>query len=113
MADALDILRKHAFQKRIHGIPGGNRILWGEKDFVDIYNRSESLKIEQIITPLHQTETKLLNAADIDKAALAKMGVELRSAIGPEDHPLACITTPDKILLVIPTTRPISIPPIF
>jgi hypothetical protein len=94
MADALDILRKDAFRKRIHGVAGGNRVLWGEKDLIDIHNHVMSVKMEQIIATPRPTETKLLSAPEFDKAALAKMGIELRSDIGAEDHPLCIITTP-------------------
>jgi hypothetical protein len=98
MADALDILRKDAFRKRVHGVAGGNRVLWGEKDLIDIHNHVMSVKMEQIIAPPRQIKTKLLSAPDVDKATLAKMGIELRSDIGAEDHPLVCITTPREDL---------------
>jgi hypothetical protein len=94
MADALDILRRDAFRKRVHGAAGGNRILWGEKDLINIHNHVMSVKMEQIIAPPRPTETKLLSAPDIDHAALAKIGIELRSGFGPEDNALVAISTP-------------------
>jgi hypothetical protein len=99
MADALQILRKDAFRKRVHGLAGGNRVLWGEKDLIDIHSHVMSVKIEQIIATPRPTEAKLLGAPDVDKAALATMGIELRSDIGPDDHPLFIITTPRSDLM--------------
>ena len=90
MADALDILRKDAFRKRIHGVAGGNRVLWGEKDLIDIHNHTWSVKMEQIIQ--RPTGTKLLGAPNIDKASLAKMGIELRD-FSPEDYAFLCLIT--------------------
>ena len=58
MADALDILRNDAFQKRIHGIPGGNRILWGEKDIIQIYDHLMSVRMEEIVTPQSAPDRK-------------------------------------------------------
>jgi hypothetical protein len=84
MVDALDILRKDAFRKRVHGVAGGNRILWGEKDIIDIHNHVMSVKMEQIIAPTRPTETKSLGASNVDKASLAKIGIELRD-FSPDD----------------------------
>ena len=90
MADLLDILRKDAFRKRIHGVAGGNRILWGEKDLIDIHNHTWSVKMEQIVQ--RPTGTKLLGGPNIDKASLAKMGIELRD-FSPEDYAFLCLIT--------------------
>lgn len=90
MADALDILRKDAFRKRVHGIAGGNRILWGEKDLIEIHNHTWSLKMEQIIQ--RPTETKLLGSPNVDKASLAKLGIELRD-FAPEDSAFLALIT--------------------
>src|ERR1700682_4099863 len=83
MVDALEILRKDAFHKRVHGVAGGNRVLWGEKDLIDIHNHVMSVKMEQIVAPTG-TDTKLFTAPNIDKASLAKVGIELRD-FGPGD----------------------------
>jgi HK97 family phage prohead protease len=90
MADALDILRKDAFRKRVHGVAGGNRVLWGEKDLIDIHNHTWSVKMEQIIQ--RPTGTKLLGCPDIDKASLAQIGIELRD-FSPEDYAFLCLIT--------------------
>jgi HK97 family phage prohead protease len=83
MVDALDILRKDAFRKRVHGVAGGNRVLWGEKDLIDIHNHMWSVKMEQIIQ--RPTETKLIGEpANVDKASLSKIGIELRD-FSPDD----------------------------
>jgi hypothetical protein len=110
MADALDILRKDAFQKRIHGIPGGNRILWGEKDIVAIYDRYMSVRMEEIVQRQIAPETKLLGTADTDKSTLAKMGIELRD-IGAEGDPLAVIgkITSDRVDLANDRMTPSAI----
>jgi hypothetical protein len=110
MADALDILRKDAFQKRIHGIPGGNRILWGEKDIIQIYDRLMSVRMEEIVERQTAPETKLLGTADTDKSALAKMGIELRD-IGAEGDPLAVIgkITSDRVDLANDRITPSAI----
>src|SRR5258708_7401803 len=91
MADALDILRKDAFRKRIHGVAGGNRVLWGEKDLIDIHNHVMSVKMEQIIQ--RPAETKLLGGPpNIDKVSLAKTGIELRD-FNPDDNAFLCLIT--------------------
>ena len=90
MANALDILRKDAFRKRIHGVAGGNRVIWGEKDLIDIHNHTWSVKMEQIIQ--RPTETKLLGGPNIDKASLAGMGIELRD-FNPDDYAFLCLIT--------------------
>ena len=90
MADALDILRKDAFRKRIHGVAGGNRVLWGEKDLIDIYSHTWSVKMEQIIQ--RPTGTKLLGGPNIDKSSLAGMGIELRD-FNPDDYAFLCLIT--------------------
>jgi hypothetical protein len=89
MVDALDILRKDAFQKRIHGIPGGNRILWGEKDLINIHEHVMSARPEQIIRATEPTEVKFS-----EPVSLANLGVEVRSGFGPEDNALVAISTP-------------------
>jgi hypothetical protein len=80
-------------RKRINGISGGNRVLWTDKDLVNIYDRIASARPEEIIRAAQPMEVRVSDL-DIDKAALAKMGIELRSDIEPEDHPLCIITTP-------------------
>jgi HK97 family phage prohead protease len=90
MADVLDILRKDAFRKRVHGVAGGNRVLWGEKDIIDIHNHTWSVKMEQIIQ--RPTETKLLGQPNIDKASLSEMGIELRD-FNPDDSAFLCLLT--------------------
>jgi HK97 family phage prohead protease len=97
MVDALDILRKDAFRKRVHGVAGGNRVLWSEKDLIDIHNHRWSVKMEQIIQ--RPTGTKLLGAPNIDKASLAKIGITLRD-FSPEDYAILCLitnATPDHL----------------
>ncbi len=110
MADALDILRKDAFHKRVHGIAGGNRIVWGEKDIIQIYDRLMSVRMEEIVTRHSAPETKLLGAADTDKSALAKMGIELRD-IGAEGDPLAVVgkITSDRVDLANDRMTPSAI----
>src|SRR5216684_5806446 len=91
MVDALDILRKDAFRKRVHGVSGGNRVLWGEKDLIDIHNHVMSVNMEQIIQ--RPAETKLLGGpTNVDKASLAQMGIELRD-FSPEDLAFLCLIT--------------------
>jgi hypothetical protein len=110
MADALDILRKDAFRKRVHGVAGGNRILWGEKDIIQIYDRLMSVRMEDIVQRQSAPETKLLGTADTDKSALAKMGIELRD-IGAEGDPLAVIgkITSDRVDLANDRMTPSAI----
>jgi hypothetical protein len=110
MADALDFLRKDAFRKRVHGVAGGNRILWGEKDLIAIHNHMMSVKMEEIITRQSSSETKLLGTADTDKSALAKMGIELRD-IGAEGDPLAVVgkITSDRVDLANDRMAPSAI----
>jgi hypothetical protein len=94
MADALDFLRQDALRKRVNGFAGGNRVLWTDKDIVKIYDRITSARSEEIISAAQPMVEVKVSDLDIDKAALAKMGIELRSDIGAEDHPLCIITTP-------------------
>src|SRR5260221_2557446 len=110
MADALDILRKDAFQKRIHGIAGGHRIVWGEKDLINIHTHLMSVRMEEIVTWHSAPETKLLGTADTDKSALAKMGIELRD-IGAEGDPLAVVgkITSDRVDLANDRMTPSAI----
>jgi hypothetical protein len=93
MADALDFLRQDALRKRVNGVAGGNRIIWQDKDLIDIHNHVMSARPEQIIRATQPTEVKF-SKPDVDKASLAKIGIELRSDIGPDDNPLFIITTP-------------------
>jgi Caudovirus prohead serine protease len=91
MVDALEILRKDAFRKRVHGVAGTNRVLWGERDIIDIHNHVMSVKMEQIIQ--RPAEAKLLGGPPkIDKASLAQMGIELRD-FSPDDYALLCLIT--------------------
>jgi HK97 family phage prohead protease len=90
MVDALDILRKDSFRKRVHGIAGGNRVLWTEKDLVDIHSHTWSLKMEQIIQ--RPIETKRIAPPNVDKLSLAKIGVELRD-FNPDDSAFLGLAT--------------------
>jgi HK97 family phage prohead protease len=91
MVDALDVLRKDAFRKRVHGVSGGNRVLWGEKDLIAIHTHLMSVRMEEIVQG--PTETKRLGEpANVDKASLAKIGIELRD-FGPDDYALLCLIT--------------------
>jgi hypothetical protein len=93
MVDALDFLRQDALRKRIGGVAGGNRIVWNEKDLIQIHDHVMSARPEQIARAAQPTEVKLIDAAP-DRAGLAKMGIEIRSDFGPDDNPLFIITTP-------------------
>jgi HK97 family phage prohead protease len=92
MVDALEILRKDAFRKRVHGVAGGNRVIWGEKDLIEIHNHVMSVKMERIIQL--PAETKLLGDAprNVDKASLGQMGIELRD-FSPDDLAFLCLIT--------------------
>jgi HK97 family phage prohead protease len=90
MADALELLRTDALRKRIHGIAGGNHILWGEKDLVDIHNHTLSLKMEQIVQ--RPAETKLHAAPLVDKDSLTKIGIVLRD-FNPDDLAFLALIT--------------------
>lgn len=96
MADALDILRNDAFRKRVHGVAGGNHILWTDKDLPRIYSRAESLRSDEIIRAAQPTVIKSRAAVIPDKASLAKMGIELRD-FSPEDQALLCLMTNETL----------------
>jgi HK97 family phage prohead protease len=95
MADALDILRKDAFRKRVRGVSGGNRILWSEKDLVDIHSHTWSVKTEQIVQ--RDVEAKRVGApTNVDKASLAALGIELRD-FNPDDSAFLSLITNETV----------------
>jgi hypothetical protein len=77
MADALEFLRHGALHKRINGIAGGNRILWQDKDLIKLHDYVMSARREELICD-DQAVLKSTAAAIIDKASLAKIGIELK-----------------------------------
>jgi hypothetical protein len=93
MADALDFLRNDVFLKRINPIVGSNRPIWSEKDQIKLFDKYMSARSEEIVSAALPPQVKL-SPLEIDKAALAKFGIDLRSDIGPEDNPLVAISTP-------------------
>lgn len=92
MADALDILRHAAARKRVHGVAGGNNVLWTDKDLPRIYARAESLRSDEITRAAQPTVIKSRAAVIPDKASLAKIGIELRD-FNPDDNAFLCLIT--------------------
>jgi hypothetical protein len=107
MPSILDIMRQDAFRKRKNGVPGGNRAFWSDKDLIKIYDKIESARSEEIIRAPQPAIVKVSDP-DFDKASLAKMGIQLCSEIGSEDHPLGILSTPRVDLANDATTRPMS-----
>jgi hypothetical protein len=93
MASILDIMRQDAFRKRKNGVPGGNRALWSDKDLIKIYDKIESARSDEIVRAPQPAVVKVSDL-DLDKASLAKMGIQVRSDIGSEDHPVCILSTP-------------------
>jgi hypothetical protein len=91
MADVLDILRKDAFRKRIHGVAGGNRILWQDKDLRALHDYVMSARHEELIYD-DLTVIKSSTAVIPDRASLAKIGIELRD-FNPDDFAHLCLIT--------------------
>jgi hypothetical protein len=84
MADALDFLRNAEWHKRISPpVAGANLILWEAKDLPTLHDGYMSARYEQLIQAAQPAIVKAVDPA-IDKAALAKMGFELRD-FGPKD----------------------------
>lgn len=93
MTDALEFLRNDALLKRINGVVGGNRPIWSAKDQIKLHDKYMSARSEEIVRGVQPPEQRF-DATVIDKAGLAKSGIELRSDIGPEDNLLVAISTP-------------------
>jgi hypothetical protein len=94
MADStLELLRQDALQQRVKGFAGGNGVYWAMKDIALIRDYVMSAEPERIIRAAQPAQAKL-TAPDLDKAALANMGMVTRSDIAPEDNPVCIITTP-------------------
>jgi hypothetical protein len=91
MVDALDFLRKSALHKRIHGVAGGNRILWQDKDLQVLHDYVMSARREELICD-DLTVLKSSTAVIPDRASLAKIGIELRD-FNPDDPAHLCLIT--------------------
>jgi len=91
----LDILRKAALHKRINGVAGGNRIVWQEKDFIKLYDRYMAAHREEFVCD-DSMVVKYSGGAPPDKAALAKLGIELRD-FAPDDNAFLCLTTNETV----------------
>ncbi|WMT78860.1 hypothetical protein [Bradyrhizobium sp. Ash2021] len=96
MVDALDILRRDVFRKRVNGIAGGNRIVWSERDIHQVHDYVMAAAPDQIFRAAPTAEVKLVES---NTDSLAKIGIELRSGFGPDDNPVVCITTPRADLM--------------
>lgn len=91
MADALAFLRKSALHKRIHGVAGGNLILWQDKDLPVPHDYVMSARREELVCD-DLTVLKSSAAEIPSKASLAKIGIELRD-FNPDDFAHLCLIT--------------------
>jgi hypothetical protein len=94
MADALDFLRKAALHKRIHGVAGGNRILWQDKDLRALHDYVMSARHEELICD--DLALKSSTAVIPDRASLAKIDIELRD-FNPDDLGRLCLITNETV----------------
>jgi hypothetical protein len=95
MVDALDFMRQAALRKRVNGVAGGNRIVWQEKDLIKLHDRYMAARPEEFSCD-DSTVLKYSGAASPDKAALAKLGIELRD-FAPDDNAFLCLATNETV----------------
>jgi hypothetical protein len=98
MADALDLLRQDALQKRMHGVAGGLRICWSAKDTARIHDHISEMRPELIARDMSETSRKLV-ATDVVAAVRAKSGIKVRDAAEDDRDFLFIVSSEDIDLM--------------
>jgi hypothetical protein len=82
MADALDILRQDALQRRIKGFAGGHRIAWSARDCARISDHVRTLpeKMLRDVVAAPTITRKLVDAASARRKLSSEQGIVVRAA---------------------------------
>jgi hypothetical protein len=95
MADALEVLRQEALQKRLHGVAGGLKVCWSTKDVAHIHSHIAAMKRELIAS-----DTSRAAPVGVDiTAVLAKSGMKIREATQDDLNFLFIVSSEDVDLM--------------
>jgi hypothetical protein len=95
----IDTLRKDAFQRRVKGTAGGNRILWSAKDIAVHLDYAMAMQPDQIIRAA-AAPTALPKLLDQDAAAVrrkfAEVGIAVKADMQSSDFNILARITSDR-----------------